>query len=993
MVSNATCFAPTAAQEGPSFIQNGHLTIQAHDIGWAVAGLFTIIACITSFWLVNKHLQWYTNKREQRYIIRVLFMVPVYAIISLASYLFWDHSTALLLIRDGYESTVLTSFFYLLLTYLSPNPDEQKNIYRIVGISQHADREAIRAGKDVRKWLFPLGWVKKKPADGLYFLQMMKWGVLQYCIVRPTTTLAAVILNYIGWYCESSWSPEWGYVYVTIVISLSVTVAMYCLIQVYVPISGHLAPHKPLLKLFAIKAVVFLTFWQATLLSLLKSFGVVKETTYMTASEINTGISAILECFEMMVFAFLHLRAFTYKPYVLASPNLKTPRLRSLGHAFDFRETFREIGTGCAYIVDRMKGRESHVDLIARRAGVFEDAFGQGRPRPAAIATMHTFGIQPQHGQEKHAMQVEVQQEVNVDVGGERQWLGNGDDYGYGLAYASRREKDRSDGLGEAIDKELKRRRADSDNGGTPRQASDGGTSRPRTSWWRGVYNRLSQSGPDPEETARHATLILPHHYEYDDAPPASIIQTYRNSQASEANADSTRLNDSDVLRPLPPSPTPRKQHKDNASPPTPVTRSDSLLARVFPYASSTNLATSEATHLSGHMQVKTVGMGQTPSSVIVISGDDPGRVLMRSPELGQLPAPSGLDITHSRSSASASPPRHDLVTDPIHSMRPKPTRPPTAIASIIEEAHLVGERAHSRPSPSRPPHGPDLPRGSAHSESRHPTPARLPQSNYPVAGERTFPTSDASGSPQRHELPADSQHSMYLAPERPQHAIPPTVEERGAEQRPPRLLLTDRRISGSGSLHVRQSAGHRRSLDPYSPVSPGARAIYEQQQTGSHAPTDRRISDSAHAQRSAGHRPSRHSSAPLSPLSPGALSPYAPQYPGVSKPSDGVVFDPMSLYLAAQRKNALPSREKARSAAPPAAIISPLPSKRSPFTRAPAQLSIPAPLAPQTSNRPARRYSSDIINTTLPLPLAQPATGHYHEPPLSSETRTYSRR
>lgn len=54
---------------------------------------------------------------------------------------------------------------------------------------------------------------------------------------------------------------------------------------------------------------------------------------------------------------------------------------------------------------------------------------------------------------------VEVVEEVDVDIGGERQWLGVGDDYAYGLAYASRKE--RSDGLGEAIEKELVKRGVD----------------------------------------------------------------------------------------------------------------------------------------------------------------------------------------------------------------------------------------------------------------------------------------------------------------------------------------------------------------------------------------------------------------------------------------------------------------------------------------------------------------------------------------------------
>lgn len=156
----------------------------------------------------------------------------------------------------------------------------------------------------------------------------MKWGVLQYCVIRPTTTLAAVILNYIGLYCEDSWGLGWGHIYITIVLSLSVTVAMYCLIQIYVSVSKDLAAHKPLLKLFSIKAVVFLTFWQATFLSMLSWFNVITaagyqqkigfqsfrltivlQSKYMTTDDAITAISAILETFEMILLHF-----YTSKP-------------------------------------------------------------------------------------------------------------------------------------------------------------------------------------------------------------------------------------------------------------------------------------------------------------------------------------------------------------------------------------------------------------------------------------------------------------------------------------------------------------------------------------------------------------------------------------------------------------------------------------------------------------------------------------------------------
>jgi hypothetical protein len=89
--------------------------------------------------------------------------------------------------------------------YLSPDPEEQKAIFMKFGLSRSADNEARKKGEEPKKWVFPLGFIKSKPEvhsrvssrhilfnahgnlqDGLHFLQMMKWGVLQYCVIRPT---------------------------------------------------------------------------------------------------------------------------------------------------------------------------------------------------------------------------------------------------------------------------------------------------------------------------------------------------------------------------------------------------------------------------------------------------------------------------------------------------------------------------------------------------------------------------------------------------------------------------------------------------------------------------------------------------------------------------------------------------------------------------------------------------------------------------------------
>ena len=106
----------------------------------------------------------------------------------------------------------------------------------------------------------------------------------------------------------------------------------------------------------------------------------------------------------------------------------------------DFRETFREIYRGLVYMWHRMRGVET--DPIARRIAVLEHALEKsraevGRRRPG----------------EAREPVLEIDTAVEVAVDGERQWLGIGDDYGYGL---SRRE--RSETLSVQFEKELEKR-------------------------------------------------------------------------------------------------------------------------------------------------------------------------------------------------------------------------------------------------------------------------------------------------------------------------------------------------------------------------------------------------------------------------------------------------------------------------------------------------------------------------------------------------------
>ncbi|EPQ30311.1 uncharacterized protein PFL1_02426 [Pseudozyma flocculosa PF-1] len=363
---NMTCPVAWEAPEDPKpFYRDGQLNFKAHDVGWIVCGVMALVATVSSIWLIWKHLTYYTQPSQQRHIVRLLIMVPIYAIVSFMSYLFYHEALYYQTIRDCYEAVLVTSFFYLLVSYTGDTRSEVHAVFRSL---------------EVGKWVWPLGSWKYRP-DGMHFLWIMKISVLQYAIVRPVCTLAAVGLEYFDLYCLASWMPWFGHVWCVTLISISVTVAMYCLIAFYYPIRHLVDPYKPILKFLAIKTIVFITFWQDTFLSFLVSFDVIKNTQYFSAEAIQVGINALLQCFWMMLFGFIHIKAFSYLPYRPADRARTTLRGRALLNVLDFRDWFWEMKDSTNYMRARRKGRNFTLaeDIRADRYAHLERALGRDR--------------------------------------------------------------------------------------------------------------------------------------------------------------------------------------------------------------------------------------------------------------------------------------------------------------------------------------------------------------------------------------------------------------------------------------------------------------------------------------------------------------------------------------------------------------------------------------------------------------------------------------
>lgn len=163
-------------------------------------------------------------------------MVPVYCTESFLCFLFYRESVYFEVLGSCYEAFALSSFFTLLCHYAAPDLHSQKEYFR-----------AIRP----KEWLWPLSWFAKccggqrgcwrTPRSGLTWfnvspshrskpsfiliaskltvfsnIQVIWTGIYQYCFIRVTMTVVAVITQAFGRYCEASLSPAFSHVWVSI---------------------------------------------------------------------------------------------------------------------------------------------------------------------------------------------------------------------------------------------------------------------------------------------------------------------------------------------------------------------------------------------------------------------------------------------------------------------------------------------------------------------------------------------------------------------------------------------------------------------------------------------------------------------------------------------------------------------------------------------------------------------------------------------------------
>ncbi|KAI1112794.1 DUF300-domain-containing protein [Nemania sp. NC0429] len=165
--------------------------------------------------------------------------------------------------------------------------------------------------------LWPLNHVLPKVdiSDPHTFLAI-KRGILQYAWLKPILALAAIIMKATGIYKEGYIGLSSGYLWSGIIYNISVTVSLYSLGLFWVCMHDDLLPYRPVPKFLCIKLIIFASYWQGFLLSILVWLGAIPDDVpEYSPDNLAAAIQDALICIEMPAFAIAHWYAFSWHDY------------------------------------------------------------------------------------------------------------------------------------------------------------------------------------------------------------------------------------------------------------------------------------------------------------------------------------------------------------------------------------------------------------------------------------------------------------------------------------------------------------------------------------------------------------------------------------------------------------------------------------------------------------------------------------------------------
>ncbi len=295
-----------------------------------ISGTFTLLSVLITVFHIGSQLRNFHEPSVQRKIVAILWLSPIYAVTSFLSLLFPVVQGYLAIVKDFYESYVVYTFLSFLIAVLG-----RGNRSVVVDLLAQNAQHLKKPTRCFSRFYHPPPDSSDKAKANAVLLECQILAI-QFVFVRPSTSIANFVLTTLTNNSAAKHSYFTSPVFfVDMIENVSVFLAFAGLLKLYHAARDHLAWCQPFAKFMTIKAIVFLTFWQSLVISIVvnlhRSNGerLIQDDGSATPQDQANAINNVLICMEMLFFSLGHWCVFpadewdpSYRPKPYESPGL-----------------------------------------------------------------------------------------------------------------------------------------------------------------------------------------------------------------------------------------------------------------------------------------------------------------------------------------------------------------------------------------------------------------------------------------------------------------------------------------------------------------------------------------------------------------------------------------------------------------------------------------------------------------------------------------------
>jgi hypothetical protein len=228
-----------------------------------------------------RHATHFSIPREQKQIIRVIFTIPVFAIVSFLSVVADDAAIYLNPIKNVYEAFAFASLFMLLAEFVHEDDYARESLF-------------AKKGKNYTAMII---------------------GVFQFPAVMVVIFFATEITEATGTYCATSNKIYFAHIWITIITIASTVMAVMSIFRFYKASKAEIGHRHPLSKFASFKGIVFLNVIQTAIFSFLSSSNDIHPTNHITYNDLTVAVPGMLVCAEMVIFSLSFLYVYRVREY------------------------------------------------------------------------------------------------------------------------------------------------------------------------------------------------------------------------------------------------------------------------------------------------------------------------------------------------------------------------------------------------------------------------------------------------------------------------------------------------------------------------------------------------------------------------------------------------------------------------------------------------------------------------------------------------------